>query len=117
ERDRDPAGMLGFRCLISSGTPSPSVPGRVTLVSLTSPVSACLTCDADRLRTDRGRPARSSSPTSRGRRQPAGLYPQRASGGRITWTWMVDTRTAQGRWPIDVPCGAARPLHTSFIVV
>jgi hypothetical protein len=48
--------------------------------------------------------------------QAAGLYPQRAHGGRIDWTWMVGTRTTPGRWPIDVSCGAAGSLHTSFVV-
>jgi hypothetical protein len=45
-----------------------------------------------------------------------GLYPQRASDSRITWTWMVGTRTTPGRWPIDVSCGAAGSIHTSFVV-
>jgi micrococcal nuclease len=46
----------------------------------------------------------------------ARLYPQRARAGRIDWTWMVGTRTTPGRWPIDVSCGAAGNLHTSFVV-
>lgn len=43
-----------------------------------------------------------------------GLYPRR--GSRISWTWKVGTRTTPGRWPIDVSCGAAGSLHTSFVV-
>ena len=46
----------------------------------------------------------------------AGLYPQRARSGRVSWRWMVGTRTTPGRWPIDVACGAAGSLHTSFLV-
>jgi hypothetical protein len=46
----------------------------------------------------------------------AGLYPKRASGGRVSWTWTVGSRTTSGRWPIDVSCGAAGSLHASFVV-
>jgi hypothetical protein len=44
----------------------------------------------------------------------AGLSPQR--GKRITWTWKVGSRTTAGRWPINVSCGSAGTLHTSFVV-
>jgi len=43
-----------------------------------------------------------------------GLYPKR--GSRISWTWKIGTRTTPGRWPIDVSCGAAGALRTSFVV-
>ena len=46
----------------------------------------------------------------------AGLYSQSVHSGRISWTWMVGTRTTPGRWPIDVSCGAAGSLYTSFDV-
>ena len=46
----------------------------------------------------------------------AGLYAQRARAGRISWTLKVGTRTTSGRWPIDIVCGAAGSLHTSFVV-
>jgi micrococcal nuclease len=45
----------------------------------------------------------------------AGLYPKRTIAGRVSWTWMVGTRTTPGRWTIDVYCGAAGSLHTSFV--
>ena len=46
-----------------------------------------------------------------------GLYPKRPSGGRVSWTWLVGTRTTPGRWPIDVSCGSTGTLRTSFRVV
>lgn len=46
-----------------------------------------------------------------------GLYPKRpGAGGRVSWTWLVGTRTTPGRWPIAVRCGSAGTLHTSFRV-
>jgi hypothetical protein len=45
-----------------------------------------------------------------------GLYPKRAVGGRVSWTWFVGTRTTPGRWPIFVSCGNAGTLRTSFVV-
>jgi hypothetical protein len=44
----------------------------------------------------------------------AGLYPKRPSGGRVSWTWKVGTRTTPGRWPIRVSCGSAGSFRTSF---
>ena len=46
----------------------------------------------------------------------AGLYPKRSTGGRVSWTWKVGTRTTPGRWSIVVSCGRAGSLHTSFVV-
>lgn len=37
--------------------------------------------------------------------------------GRVSWTWLVGTRTTPGRWPIVVACGRAGTLRTSFRVV
>jgi hypothetical protein len=45
-----------------------------------------------------------------------GLYSKRPSGGRVSWTWKVGTRTTPGRWPITISCGSAGTLHTSFAV-
>jgi hypothetical protein len=45
-----------------------------------------------------------------------GLVTKRASGGRVSWTWLVGSRTPPGRWPIVVSCGSAGTLRTSFIV-
>ena len=46
-----------------------------------------------------------------------GLYPKRPAQGRVSWTWLVGTRTTPGRWPIVVRCGSAGTLRTSFRVV
>lgn len=46
----------------------------------------------------------------------AGLYSKRSINGRVSWTWKVGTRTTPGRWGIDVSCGRAGSLHTSFVV-
>ena len=46
-----------------------------------------------------------------------GLYPKRPVRGRVSWTWLVGTRTTPGRWPIFVSCGRAGTLRTAFRVV
>jgi hypothetical protein len=46
-----------------------------------------------------------------------GLYSKRPVRGRVSWTWLVGTRTTPGRWPIFVSCGRAGTLRTSFRVV
>jgi len=46
-----------------------------------------------------------------------GLYPKRPVHGRVSWTWLVGTRTTPGRWPVFVSCGRAGTLRTSFRVV
>jgi hypothetical protein len=46
-----------------------------------------------------------------------GLNPKRPVRGRVSWTWLVGTRTTPGRWPIFVSCGRAGTLRTSFRVV
>ena len=45
----------------------------------------------------------------------AGLDPKHSTAGHVSWTWMVGTRTTPGRSTIDVYCGAAGSLHTSFV--
>jgi hypothetical protein len=110
--------ILAFRCLTATATPrgpGASTAGKVRLVSLTSPVSA----GSDATLTVAVPTGTSCSIVvtyKSGPSSAAGLYPQRASGGRISWTWMVGTRTTSGRWPIDVACGTAGSLHTSFVV-
>jgi hypothetical protein len=122
--------ILAFRCLSGAGaspTPTPgatgkppsgggtSGTGKVKLLSLTSPVSA----GADATLTVGVPNGTSCSITvtyKSGPSSAAGLYPQHAGNGRITWTWMVGTRTTPGRWPIDIACGTAGSLHTSFVV-
>jgi hypothetical protein len=47
-----------------------------------------------------------------------GVKPRkRPVGGRVSWTWLVGTRTTPGRCPIVVACGHAGTLRTSFRVV
>jgi hypothetical protein len=47
-----------------------------------------------------------------------GLYAKRAGGdNRLAWTWIVEPKTALGRWRIRIRCGSARPLQTEFRVV
>ncbi len=49
-----------------------------------------------------------------------GLFPQEAdSEGKVTWTWLVGTRTTPGTWPIIVTCLNSKSqgrLQTSFTV-
>ena len=52
-----------------------------------------------------------------GRSHAQGLYSKRPVRGRVSWTWLVGTRTTPGRWPIFVSCGHAGTLRTSFRVV
>ena len=37
-------------------------------------------------------------------------------GSKISWTWMIGTRTTPGRWPIYVSCGRAGTVATSVLV-
>jgi len=109
--------ILGFRCLsgaTANGPPTtepapttaPVPPvrtshtGKVKVLSLTSPVDAG--SDATLVVTAPSGTTCSIMVTYKsGPSEAAGLYPQRARGGRIDWTWMVGTRTTPGRWPID----------------
>ena len=114
--------ILAFRCLsgaVVNGNPRPvpsSKPsGKVKLVSVTSPVAAgsvaTVVAAAPTGTTCSIVVSYKSGPSSA-----AGLYSQRARSGRVSWTWNVGTRTTPGRWPIDISCGAAGSLHTSFVV-
>jgi hypothetical protein len=120
--------ILGFRCLTgpsASGppttTPAPAPPRslghtrKVRLLSLTSPVSAGSEATLV-VAVPSGTTCSIVVMYKSGPSEAAGLYPQRASGGRIDWTWMVGTRTTPGRWPIDVSCGTAGSLHASIVV-
>jgi hypothetical protein len=88
---------------------------RVTLVRVTSPVSAGSYAT---LTVKVSRPARCSITVTyfSGPSEARGLYTKRSSRGRVSWTWKVGTRTTPGRWPIDVRCGSVGSLHTSFRV-
>jgi hypothetical protein len=94
---------------------APSASASVRLVSVTSPVSpgshATLVAAVS--------PARTCSITvlyKSGPSRAQGLYAKRPSGGRVSWSWMVGTRTTPGRWGITVSCGSAGTLRTSFVV-
>jgi len=114
--------ILGFSCssgVVVSGAPptapGPSAAGGLKVVSVTSPVSAgsdaTLVVSAPTGASCSIVVTYKSGPSSA-----AGLDSKRARGGRVSWTWMVGTRTTPGRWPIAVACGAAGSLHTSFVV-
>ncbi len=94
---------------------SPTASARVRLVSVTSPASpgghATLTASVS--------PSRTCSITVNYKSGPShaqGLNPKRAIQGRVSWTWMVGTRTTPGRWGIVLSCGSAGTLRTSFVV-
>jgi micrococcal nuclease len=86
----------------------------VHLRSVTSPVSAGSHAT---LTVSVSRPASCSITVNykSGPSHAAGLYPKRTTAGHVSWSWMVGTRTTPGRWTIDVYCGAAGSLHTSFV--
>jgi hypothetical protein len=100
---------------IALGLPTAASAG-VRLLSVTSPINhgayATLTASVS--------PGRSTCSITvyykSGPSEAQGLYPKRASRGRVSWTWKVGTRTTPGRWPITVSCGSAGTLQTSFIV-
>jgi hypothetical protein len=115
--------ILAFSCatgVVVSGAPAAKPPsaaplGKVELVSVTSPIGAG--SDATLVVKARSGATCSIVVTYRsGPSSAAGLRTQSARSGRISWTWTVGTRTTRGRWPIDVSCGAAGSLHTSFEV-
>lgn len=101
-------------CLAPIATAKPGRGATVRIVSVTSPVRhgyrATLTA----------RVSPSSVTCSiavyykSGRSVAAGLYPKRPSGGRVSWTWKVGTRTTPGRWRIVVSCGSAGSATTYF---
>src|SRR4051812_28514257 len=113
--------ILGFRCLSGvvidgSARPAPAAQqAKVRLASLTSPIGAG--SDATlAVAVPSGTTCSIVVNYKSGPSSAAGLYSQRVNAGRISWTWMVGTRTTPGRWPIDISCGAAGALHTSFLV-
>jgi hypothetical protein len=36
--------------------------------------------------------------------------------GLIQWRWKMPTHATRGTWSVDVSCGAAGSLHTTFVV-
>jgi hypothetical protein len=108
---------FGLIAIIVTGLALPAVASaRVRLISVTSPVRAgsnasliVAVVPAERC---------SIAVYYKGRRAKAkGLYPKRATRGRISWTWKVTTATPRGKWPIMVLCASpAGSLRTSFVV-
>ena len=93
-----------------------SAAASVRLVGVTSPVRP----GADATLTVRVTQARSCAITvlyKSGPSRAQGLVPKRPVGGKVSWTWMVGTRTTPGRWQIVVSCGTAGTRRTSFLVV
>jgi hypothetical protein len=106
--------IVAFQCL-SSAPAATSGHGRVRLVSITSRVSAgshaSLTVAVSSASTCSITVNYLSGPSSA-----QGLYRKRSTGGRVSWTWTVGTKTTAGRWPIIVSCGSVGTLNTSFVV-
>jgi hypothetical protein len=88
---------------------------RVRLINVTSPASpgsyATLRASVSSSRTCSITVNYMSGPS-----HAQGLYSKRPVRGRISWTWMVGTRTTPGRWGIVVSCGSSGTLRTSFVV-
>jgi micrococcal nuclease len=91
-----------------------SAAASVHLAKVTSPVGAGSTAT---LTVSVTRPASCSITVNykSGPSHAAGLYPKQSNAGRVSWTWKVGTRTTPGRWTIDIYCGSAGSLHTSFV--
>jgi hypothetical protein len=101
---------LAFAALVVPASAAASV----RLSHVTSPISAGSHAT---LTVSVSRPASCSITVNykSGPSHAAGLYTKRSSAGRVSWNWMVGTRTTPGRWIIDVYCGSAGSLHTSFV--
>jgi len=37
-------------------------------------------------------------------------------GGNVQWRWKMSSNATRGRWAIDISCGTAGSLRTSFLV-
>jgi hypothetical protein len=101
--------------LVGALLTAPSASARVRLVYVTSPAEAGSIATLVASVSS----ARSCSVTvlyKSGAARAQGLVPKRPRDGRVSWTWMVGTRTPPGRWPIVVSCGSAGTLRTSFVV-
>ncbi len=107
-------GLVGALVVAALIVPA-SAAAKVRLLSVTSPASpgshASLTAAVSQPAT-----CRIVVMYLSGSSHASGLYPKRATGGKVSWTWMVGTNTTGGRWPIYVLCGSAGALQTSFLV-
>jgi hypothetical protein len=110
------AAGLALAVVAPASVAGPSASARVRLVSVTSPASpgshATLVARVTSSRVLCSIRVQYKSGPSQAR----GLYAKRPSVGRVSWTWMVGTRTTPGRWPIYVSCGSAGSFSTSFVV-
>ena len=88
--------ILAFRCLTASSTPAPPAKGKVKLVSLTARVRAGSNASLA-VAVPSGTSCSIVVTYKSGPSSAAGLYAQRASGGRASWTWRVGARTTPGR--------------------
>lgn len=107
--------LTGLIAVIAVLVVVPAAAAKVRLVSVTSPANAGSYATLVVAVT----PARSCSVTVLYKSGPSaaqGLYRKSPRAGKISWTWMVGTRTTSGRWPIVVSCGSAGSLRTSFVV-
>ena len=87
-------------------TPEPTEvpPLAVTKVKLTSPVRHGYVASVT-VRTAAGARCEVEVDYNSGPSTAAGLYPKTAdSGGRVSWSWKVGTRTYPGTYPIYVTC-------------
>ncbi|MGZ3374663.1 MAG: hypothetical protein ACXU9Z_15340 [Gemmatimonadaceae bacterium] len=103
-------GILAVALALPAGASA-----RVRLINVTSPASpgsyATLRASVSSSRTCSIAVNYMSGPS-----HAQGLYAKRPISGRVSWTWMVGTRTTPGRWGIVVSCGSAGTLRTSFVV-
>jgi micrococcal nuclease len=96
-------------------TAAPSAAASVVLVTVTSPARPGTTAQL----VAKVSPAATCSIVVDYKSGPShaqGLTPERSTGGIVSWSWIVGTRTTPGRWGIVVSCGAAGTLRTSFAV-
>jgi hypothetical protein len=100
-------------------TAKPAASLSVTVVSLTSPVSAGQDATLA-IRTAAGATCSIEVVYESGPSTAAGLGTKTASSsGNVSWTWKVGSRTSAGTWPIYVTCsksGISRQLTTHITV-
>jgi hypothetical protein len=108
-------GLVVLALAVSALAVPTAAAAKLRLLSVTSPARpgsyATLTVSVS--------PARSCSITvyyKSGASRAQGLYSKQPTAGKVSWTWMVGTRTTSGRWAIVVNCGTAGMLQTSFVV-
>lgn len=94
--------------------PAPPPKATVTVTSITSPVRKGANATV-RAETNPGDHCSIDVIYKSGSSKAQGLTHQQADGqGRVSWTWMVGTRTTPGSWPVIIMCdqGTARTSIT-----